>query len=110
MTEEKNEKDANMGFTVFIFIYTIHLAYLKLYTKSQVVAEKFLTEKNVHMYFIGLTEGKNETLKKEGKIWISIYTIHFAYLKVYTKIENTGSNWSREIFDKNCHWRERKNE
>ena len=36
--------------------------------------------------------------KKEGKITISIlisiYTAHFAYLKVYTKFENTGSNRS----------------
>ena len=27
---------------------------------SQVVAEKSLTEKNVHMYYIRVTEGKNE--------------------------------------------------
>ena len=64
------------------------------------------------MYFIGLTEGKFENLKKEGKmkisIFIFIYTIHFAYLKMYTKIENTGSNWSREICDRNFHWREGK--
>ena len=44
---------------------------------------------------------KNEKLKKEGKMRISIliliYTIHFANLKVYTKFENTGS-W--EICDK----------
>ena len=65
---------------------------------SQVVAEKSLTEKNVHMYYIRVTEGKNENLKKEGKMRISIlifiYTIHFAYLKVYTKFENIGSNRS----------------
>ena len=39
---------------------------------------------------------KNEELKKEGKMRISIfiffYTIQFAYLMVYTKFENTGSN------------------
>ena len=29
-------------------------------------------------------------------ILISIYTVHFAYLKVYTKFENTGSNKSWE--------------
>ena len=28
------------------------------------VAEKSLTEKNVHMYFTGVTEGKFENLKK----------------------------------------------
>ena len=79
---------------------------------SQIVAEKSLTEKNVHMYFIGVTEGNIENLKKEGKMRISIliciYTIHFAYMKVYTEFENTGSNRSREISDRNFHWRERK--
>ena len=51
-------------------------------------------------------------MKKEGKMRISIlipiYTVHFAFLKVYTKFENTGSNRSWEICDKNFHWRERK--
>ena len=62
------------------------------------VAEKSLTEKNVYMYYIRVKEGKNEKLKKEGKmrisISISLYTVHFAFLKVYTKYENTGSNRS----------------
>ena len=31
---------------------------------TQVVAEKSLTEKNVHMYYIRVKEGKNEKLKK----------------------------------------------
>ena len=65
------------------------------------------------MYYIRVKEGKNE-LKKEGKmrisILISIYTVHFAYLKVYTKFENTGSNKSREICDRNFHQKEKKNE
>ena len=43
------------------------------------------------MYFIRVKEGKNENLKKEGKmrisILISIHTVHFAFLKVYTKFE-----------------------
>ena len=78
---------------------------------SQVVAEKSMT-KNVHIYFIGVTEGKIENLKKEGamriSIFIFIYTIPFAYLKLYTKFENTGFNRSREICDRNFHWRERR--
>ena len=45
--------------------------------------------KNVQMCSIGVTEGKIENLKKEGKMGVSIlifiHTIHFAYLKVYTK-------------------------
>ena len=64
------------------------------------------------MYFIGVTEGKIENLKKEGKMRISIliliYTVHFAYLKVNTKFENTGSNRSREIYYRDFLWRERK--
>ena len=48
--------------------------------------------KNVHMCYKRVTEGKIENLKKEGKkrigILIFIYTIHFAYLKVYTKFHN----------------------
>ena len=47
---------------------------------------------NVPMCYTGETEGKIENLKKEGKMRISIlifiYTIHFAYLKVYTKFHN----------------------
>ena len=65
--------------------------------------------KNVHICYIEETEGK---IEKEGKmsfsIFIFIYTIHLAYLKVYTKFENTGSNRNREICDINFHWRERK--
>ena len=52
-------------------------------------------------------------MKKEGKmsfsIFIFIYTISLAYLKVYTTFENTGFNRSREICDRKFHWRERKN-
>ena len=42
----------------------------------------------VHMFYIGVTEGKIENLKKEDKrisILIFIYTIHLAYLKMSTK-------------------------
>ena len=75
---------------------------------NQVVAEKILT-KNVHMCYIRVTEGK---IEKEGKmsfsIFIFIYTIHLAYLKVYTKFENTGFNRNQEICDRNFHLKERK--
>ena len=98
------------------FCYTKQLITIKLCTKFQnpnpSSCGEILTEKNVHMYVIGVTEGKNENLKKEGKMRISILifinTIHVAYLKVYTKFENTGSNRRQEIFDKNFQWRERK--
>ena len=49
--------------------------------------------KNFHIGYIGVTEGKTE---KEGKmifnIFIFIYTIHLAYLKVYTKFHNSKSS------------------
>ena len=43
------------------------------------------------MYLIRVKEGKNENLKKEGKMRISIlfsiYTVPFAFLKVYTNLK-----------------------
>ena len=57
---------------------------------SKVVAEKSLTEKLSICTFIRVA-GKIENLKKEGYMRISILicidTIHFAYLKVYTKLK-----------------------
>ena len=68
---------------------------------NQLVAEKILT-KNVHMCYIGVTEGKIENKGKISfSIFIFIYTIHLAYLKVYTKFKNTGSNKNQEICDRN---------
>ena len=50
------------------------------------------------IYIVREKEGKNENLKKGGKmrisILISIYTVQFAILKMYTKFANTGSNRS----------------
>ena len=41
-------------------------------------------------------------------ILMFIHTIYFAYRKVYTKFEITGSSRRWEICDRNFHWRERK--
>ena len=64
------------------------------------------------MYYIRMKEGKDENLKLEGKMRISILifinTVYFAFLMVYTKFENTGSKRSWEIYDRNFHWIERK--
>ena len=59
----------------------------------QVVVEKILTKMSI-MCYIGVTEGKSEKGKMSFSIYIFIYTIHLAYLNVYTKFENTGSNRS----------------
>ena len=48
--------------------------------------------KKVHMCYKGVTEGKIKKGKISFSIFIFIYTIHLAYLKVYTKFESTGSN------------------
>ena len=75
---------------VAVFCYTIQLITIKLCTKFQSPNSSGCLEifdrKNVHMYYIREKEGKNENLKKEGKmrisILISIYTVHFAILKM----------------------------
>ena len=58
--------------------------------------------KNVHMCYVRVTDGKIENLKK-GKMRIStlifIYTIHFAYLEVYTKFHNPKSSSCLENSD-----------
>ena len=105
LKRKKNEQIKGLISNMWmLFCYTIQLITIKLCIihnfkiLTQVVAEKSLTEKNVHMYYIRVTEGKKEKLKKDGKMRISIlifiYTIHFAYLKVYTQFENSGSNRS----------------
>ena len=52
--------------------------------------------KNVHMCYIRVTEVKIQNLKKEDKMRISTLiffkTIHFAYLKAYTKFHNPKSS------------------
>ena len=72
---------------------------------NQVVAEMTFM-KNVYMCSIGVTEGKIENVKKAGimriSILIFIYTIHFAYLKVYTKFHNPKSSSCWENSDKKC--------
>ena len=108
---ENLKKEGKMRISILIFMYTIHFAYLKVYTQfqnpHQVVAEK--TDKK-HPYVLYRSDRRK--IEKEGKmsfsIFIFIYTIHLAYLKVYTKFENTDSNRNREICNRNFHWRERK--
>ena len=55
VTEGKIEKEGKTSFCIFIFIYTIHLAYLKVYTKLITLAPKG-AEKSVTEIFIGEKE------------------------------------------------------
>ena len=75
VTEGKVENLKNEGkirISTLIFNFTIHFSCLKVCTifiiLNQVVAEKIM--KNVHMCYIGVTEGKNE---KEDKMSFSIF-------------------------------------
>ena len=80
------KKEGKMRMSTLIFIYTIQCTQ-NFIILNQVVAEKIMTKKkqNVHMCYIGVTEGKIEKAKMSSNIFIFIYTIHLAYLKVYTK-------------------------
>ena len=57
VTEGNIEKESKLKISIFIFIYIIHLAYLKVYTKFETLApigdEKFVTE-------ISIGEKENE--------------------------------------------------
>ena len=55
VTEGKIEKEAKMSFSIFIFIYTIHLAFLKVYTKFETLAP-IGAERSATEIFIGEKE------------------------------------------------------
>ena len=59
------------------------------------------------MCYIRKIEGKIENLKIEGKTRVStlifIYTVHFAYLKGYTKFQNPKSIVAEKTLTKNVH-------
>ena len=52
VTEGKIEKEGEMSFSIFIFIYMIHFVYLKVYTKFEITAP-IGAEKSVTEIFIG---------------------------------------------------------
>ena len=55
VTEGKIEKEGKISFSIFIFIYTIHLAYMKVYTKFKTLAP-IGVEKSATEIFIGEKE------------------------------------------------------
>ena len=65
---------------------------------TQVVAERSLTEKNVHMFYIRVTKGKNEKLKKRRQNEEKHLKFHLhntlCLPEGVHKFENTGSNRS----------------
>ena len=59
------------------------------------------------MYYIGVRDGKKK-VKINLRILVFCPTIYLATLKVHKKFEDSGSQRSREICDRNFYWRERK--
>ena len=55
VTERKIEKEGKMSFSIFIYIYTIDLAYLKVYKNLKTLA-LIGAEKSVKEIFIGEKE------------------------------------------------------
>ena len=67
------KKEGKMRISTLIFIYTIHFAYLKVHTKFHNPKSSSCREncdENVHICYIGVTEGK---IEKEGKMSFSIF-------------------------------------
>ena len=93
---ENLKKEDKMRISTIIFNYTIHFAYLKVYTKFQNPKSSSCWENSDKKRPYVLYRSDRSKTEKEGKmsfsIFIFVYTIHLAYLKVYTKFENTGSN------------------
>ena len=98
---------------VAIFCYTIQLITIKLCTKFQnpksSSCQEIFDRKNVHMFLIGVTEGNMENMIKRKQNEDNHLNFHLNNtLCLYegaTKFENTGSNRSREICDRNFHWK-----
>ena len=105
----KFEKEGKMRISSFVFIYTIHLAYLKVYTKFHNPKSRSCWEnsdENCPYVLYSSDRRNNWNLKKrrqnEDKHPNFIYTIHFAYLKLYTKFHNPKSNSCWENSDEKC--------
>ena len=90
-TEGKIEKEDKMSFSVFIFIYTIHLAYLKVYTKFENTGSN-RTEKSATEIFIG--EKEKLTNKETDMQYVAVfcYTIQLITIKLCTKFQNLLRN------------------
>ena len=80
---ENLKKEGKMRISILIFIYTIHFAYLKVYTNlktlAQIGAEKSVTE-------ISLKRKKNEQIKGLiSNMWLLFcYTIQLITIKLFT--------------------------
>ena len=73
VTEGKIEKEAKMSFSIFIFIYTIHLAYLKVYTKLKTLAP-IGAERSATEIFIG--EKEKWINKGTDKQYVAVLLLH----------------------------------
>ena len=108
---ENLKKECKMR--ISILIYHLHNTFClpEVYTKFHNPKSSSCWENWPKKQPYVLYRSDRRKIEKEGKlsfsIFIFIYTIHLAYLKVYTKFKNTGSNRNWEICERNFHWRER---
>ena len=101
---ENMKKERKMRISILTFIYTIQFAYLKVYTKFHNPKLSHCWENWRKISICVIKEWQKENWKRRQMSFsdlIFIYTIHLAYLKVYTKFENTGC-------DRTFYWREKK--
>ena len=81
------KKEGKMRISIFIPIYTVHFAFLKVYKKFETLApigaEKSVTE-------ISIGEKENEQIKGLlSNMWLFVcYTIQLITLKLCTKFQN----------------------
>ena len=89
--EGKNEKEGKMRISILISLYTVHFAFLKVYTKYETLApmgaEKSVTE-------ISIREKENEQIKGLiSNMWLFFcYAIQLITIKLCTKFQNPYSN------------------
>ena len=98
-----------------LFCYTIQLITIKLCTKFQKPKSSSCWEiwqKKCPYVLYKSDRRKKWKIEKRRQnkdcILIFFYTLYFAYLKVYTKYENTGSNRSCKNCDRIFNWEKEK--
>ena len=96
---DKLKKESKMRISILISIYTIHFAYLKVYTKFEITGSKRSWD---ICYKFSLERKKNEQIKGLwSNMWLLFcYTIQFITIKLCTKFQNTKSSSCWEIFDR----------
>ena len=90
LTEGKIEKKGKMSFSIFIFIYTIHLSYLKVYKKFENTGSnrnREICERNFHWRERKMNKGTDKQY-----VAVFCYTKQLITIKLCTKFQNPNSS------------------